>query len=848
MRIIIAAFFFLFSLNTSAQRLYGTVYTENGDLLPYASVTVKGGSLGASANEKANFSFLLPAGKHTIVCQHIGYASQEKTIDIKEDKELVFVLRAQQLQMGEVIVKTGDEDPAYEIIRQAIKKRPEYDRRVTAFSVDLYTKDMMKLRSFPKRIMGRKLPASDREDMGLDSAGQGIIYLSESVAKVNVQEPGKFKMEVESSRVSGSGGFGFTFPAFISLYKNNVKIFTERINPRGFISPIADGALRYYKYKFLGTFWEDGKAVNSIRVIPRRAYEPLFSGTINITDNDWRIFSFDLMLTKTSQLELLDTLSITQQHVPVGHDTWRVKNQLLHFNFNQFGIDAAGNFLNVYSNYNIKPAFKKNFFDNIIIKYDTAVNKRTKAYWDSTRPVPLENEELQDYKVKDSIYEVRKDAGFTQLTADSLNRRQGKVKLTQVIFTGVQRTRYSTKQNVNWGLKGIVPNMEFNNAEGVVVNLDANINTYLKKWKTRFAFEPHVRYGFGNNHLNAWANLQFRTRDLEAAQKIKRYSWDFAGGKRVSEFNKESLLRPLFNSIGILLYGKNNIKTYENYFGSIVYSKNFESGIRFTINGLFEDRIPLYNTNKFTIFKKDSIHITPNYPVEQLSAQFEPHQASIVSASISFKPGQKFIQLPYRKIPVGSKYPTFTFSYAKGIKDLFGSDVDFDKWRISVKDNMNLKLAGQLDYHIGVGGFLNSNKVYIQDYKHFNGNRSIAASEYLNSFQLATFYEYSNTASFYSYVHGEYHLNGLLTNKIPLFKRLNWNLVMGSNAFYVNSSANYVEVFAGLENILKVLRIDFVAAYKNGTQGSTGIRIGAGGILGGSLSVNRKDNSMEINF
>ena len=101
-------------------------------------------------------------------------------------------------------------------------------------------------------------------------------------------------MEAISSRVSGSNSFGFAFPAFISLYTNNVKLFTERLNPRGFVSPIADGAIRYYKFKFLGTFWEDGKAVNSIRVTPRRQYEPLFSGVINITDEDWRIQSFDL--------------------------------------------------------------------------------------------------------------------------------------------------------------------------------------------------------------------------------------------------------------------------------------------------------------------------------------------------------------------------------------------------------------------------------------------------------------------------------------------------------------------------------------------------------------------------
>ncbi|MBK7306152.1 MAG: hypothetical protein IPI88_03370 [Chitinophagaceae bacterium] len=39
-----------------------------------------------------------------------------------------------------------------------------------------------------------------------------------------------------------------------------------------------------------------------------------------------------------------------------------------------------------------------------------------------------------------------------------------------------------------------------------------------------------------------------------------------------------------------------------------------------------------------------------------------------------------------------------------------------------------------------------------------------------------------------------------------------------------------------MENILKIFRVDFVAAYSEGKTTTTGIRIGAGGILGGSLT------------
>jgi len=831
--------FLFFANSASAQKIYGTVFSDKGDLLPYASITIKGTSTGTSANDKAKFSFTVAPGTYIVVCQYIGYKTQEKNITVKrEDAELTFIITAQQLDMTEVIVKSG-EDPAYEIIRQAIKKRSFYNEQVSGFECGLYTKDLMKLRKLPKKILGRKIPDEDLKDMGLDSNRKGIIYLSESVAKVYVQQPDKFKMEVISSRVSGSDGFGFTFPTFISFYQNNISVFLDRLNPRGFVSPIADAAISVYKYKYLGSFNEDGKEINSILVIPRRNYEPVFSGTINITDGDWRIHSLDLVLTKTSQLEIVDTLHITQFHVPVGNDVWRVKNQHINFTFKQFGIDAIGNFVSVYSDYKINPVFAKNRFDKIIVNYDTASNKRPVAYWDTTRPMPLEAEEKMDYKVKDSIFLVNKDSILSQASVDSMNKKQGKLKLYNIFWKGLNRTKYTVNGNHSWGVEPLLQGLEYNTVEGLVVNFYPYYNRYLKKIKTNFSFEPNLRYGFGNTHLNAWADLIFRTRDWETDKKLKRQSWTISGGKRVSQINKANPITPLSNSISTLLYGNNFMKIYENYFASVSFSKRYESGLRFSVNALYEDRMPLNNTTDFVIFKNNVKNITPNYAYKDtIPYPSVAHQAIIVSFDISIKPGQRYIQYPNRKMSLGSNYPTFSLSYTKGIQNIFGSDVNFDKWRFSINDDKNFKLAGLLKYKVGIGGFLNTRKVFIQDYQHFNGNRTLRASEYVNSFQLAGYYDNSTASSFYTFGHLEHHFNGLLTNKIPLFKRLNWNLVGGGNAFYVNGKNNYVEVFAGLENVLKVFRVDFVAAYSNGKSTTTGIRIGTGGILGGSMGRN----------
>jgi hypothetical protein len=59
-----------------------------------------------------------------------------------------------------------------------------------------------------------------------------------------------------------------------------------------------------------------------------------------------------------------------------------------------------------------------------------------------------------------------------------------------------------------------------------------------------------------------------------------------------------------------------------------------------------------------------------------------------------------------------------------------------------------------------------------------------------------------------------------------LFRKLNWHLVAGSNAFYVNKNNNYTEGFIGIENIFKILRLDLVWGFEQGKQSARGFRIG----------------------
>ena len=395
-----------------------------------------------------------------------------------------------------------------------------------------------------------------------------------------------------------------------------------------------------------------------------------------------------------------------------------------------------------------------------------------------------------------------------------------------MLFTGQNFSK--EKRRVTYSVNSLIDAVNFNTVEGLVVNIKGNyrrrLDTTLVSRKS-INVSPYLRYGFSNKHLNAGV--------LTSINLGRKYltSFSLSGGKDVYQFNNLSTFTERNNSISTLFLEKNLLKIYEAWFTRASFTKGVGEGLVFRTSLNYQDRMPLENTSGYTFYDVKNRIFTPNFPTELISRNITRHQAFIFSAGVTWQPGARYIEFPGNKFNIGSKYPTFNFDYIKGLKDILGSDVDYDKWRFVMNDDINLKLSGTVNYRFSIGGFVNTKKVQIPDYQHFNGNQSVFASAYLNSFQLAPFYLNSTTTNFYSTLNLEHHFNGLLTNKLPLLKKLKWNLVAGTNAFFVNSDNNYMEVFVGLENILKLFRVDFIQSFTANHIPYSGITIGMNGAL-----------------
>ena len=801
----------LLYLNSFSQLVSGIVRDAEGNTLPYASISIQGTLHGATANSEGKyFLHISKPGKYTLICQYVGYKRDVSNITIeKDDLTVDFKLTVIDFKLEEVVVRSGD-NPANDIIKKTIEKRPYYAKQLDKFSCEVYTKGIFRLRGYPNKLLGKKLDFGDG-----DTSKQKIIFLSETISSYSVDKPANSKIVVHSSKVSGNGnGFGLAAPQFYSIYNNNVAIGTN-LNPRGFISPIADNARNYYRYKYEGAFFEDGRQISKIKVIPKRKYEPLFSGYINIVEDEWRIHSIKLVLTKESQMELLDTLRIDQIYVPYTKDVWVIQNQVIYPAAKIFGVDGYGSFINVYSKFDPAPDFPKKYFSNTVLEYNDTSRRKTDEFWDDTRPVKLMNEEIQDYRKKDSLEQLSKNPSYL----DSVDRENNKINLIGTLVTGQDFRKEKTRSEYH--IRSLSEIVSFNVVEGLTVNAGVTYTRRLDSiiGRRTIRITPNLRYGFSNHHINAHLSTTYTFG--------KKYvsSFFISGGKRVFQFNNASPIGARTNTFATLLSEKNLLKLYEAYYLNTSFTKGVGSGLTWTAGFQYQDRSPLENTNEYSFKDVKNRDFTPNYPNELISSNIIKHQAFSVNIGISWQPGAKYIQLPDQKINIGSKLPTMSLVYTQGINGFLGSDVNYSKWKFTLTDIMRFKLAGVFNYRVGVGGFLSAKKVGVIDYFHFNGNIARFANAYLNSFQLLPIYEFSNTSKFYMLAHIEHHFNGFITNKIPGLKKLNWYLVGGANTFHVNKT-DYLEVFGGFENIFKVLRIDYVFSFRDGMGGRSTFRIG----------------------
>lgn len=891
--LLLFSFYLFFSFDSNAARLFGKATASDGETMPFLTVYEEGTTYGTTTNQDGNYFLELTEGTHQIVFRYVGFQSQTHTVIIKngQNVELNVVMQPSTQGLKEVVVTSNGEDPAYNVIRQAQKKREFYRTQNKAFSCDVYIKNVQKLDEFK---VPKMLENDEMEEFRKQWEKNKIVYFSESVSKYYFLAPNKRKEVVISSKVSGDrGGFSWNSALYLSfdIYENTIN---APIGDRPFVSPIAAGAMMYYEYQHEGEFMDKGVNVHKIRVFPRSKGQPLFGGLIYIQDSTWRVHSTDLEVSKDVGLEFIDKLNIKQTFVPISKNTgnlsddiWLCSTQSFLFNYSvgMMGVKVVGHgsYVGSFSNYDVTPNFTKaqleadtkgqklptfdlskkdkkkltdkkesaktevsetenikiddlqeknnptetenvaqntnqdsisnlktdletmvlesKFFNKEISVVSDSSNLKSAEYWESIRSVPLTEEESEHYVRSDSVEKAHNDPVYL----DSMDRKANKFKALDLLMGYTYQSR---KRELTFNFVPITQNIQANTIEGYVLNAGINLTKFRKRNFSTTQVGLDGRYGFKSERFYAKGNFLHRFNQTNSAYIYLQ------GGSFVEQFDADAI-SPAINGIYTLFREENYLKMYEKRFAQVSTGARIFDGAFLRLQGAFEQRIPLQNANPRLkpYFDRDNVEFTPNIPTDFDGNEvfFEKHNAFIFKAQLRYRIGEKYILRPKQRITIESNYPTFTLTYSQGIPTIFDSKTDFGQLTLNIKDDVSLGVVGSLNYDAQAGTFLWNNYTSFADNFHFQTSPLLLAQSRLRQFLLLPYYQYSTIDNFAEF-HAEHHFNGYIMNRIPLMKKLKWQLVAGVHYLYTPNTPNYTEVSVGFERIFKILRVDAVWA------------------------------------
>jgi len=799
---------FLLITTIVQSQITGIVKDTSGQPLPYVNIFIENTYKGTTSNEDGYFELnISKTGNHTVVFQFLGYKTLQKKLEISQFPHAIdVVLEEENINLNEVVID-AKENPANQIIKAAIAKRQLHLEKLNAYTADFYSKGIIRIVDAPENFMGQDVGDFDG---ALDSTRTGILYLSETMSKIKYLKPELFE-SVTASKVSGNStgiSFNSAMDVDFNLYNNTVNINND------IISPIADYAFNYYKYKLEGEFYDDeGHLIHKINIIPKRENDRVFSGSIYIVEDTWALYGIDIQV-KGSQIQVLaaDTIRIRQNLTyDKSEDQWLVRAQTIDFDYSFLGFKGDGSFVANYTNYILDPESTDRNNKNEILVFEKDANKKEVEFWNNKRPVPLTTEELKDYIRRDSLETLRSSKTYL----DSIDTENNKFKIINLL------TGYSFKNSFkkrSFRISGPLEGVHFNTVQGYNVSLDANFTKRYNNYKNFVSIDGDLNYSVETKRLRGTLGGRYKFNAINNATAWANF------GAKTQQFNRSNPISNLHNDISSLFFENNFMKIYDKQFAEIGYAQELFNGLRFSSQIAYENRKVLFNTSDEVINPQDNIEYTSNNPLAPNdfgSAPFTNHDLILLDLGIGIRFGEKYMSYPDLKFNISnSDYPQLYFNYSKGFSASV-SDYNFDHFNVRLRQNINLKTTGILKYNLSTGTFFENKDLAFTDYKHFNGNLTHVNTKgnYLSSFKNMGYYDFSTSNNYFEY-HLEHDFKGYILGKIPWVNTLNLNLVIGAHGIGIKNESPYKEFNIGLGNIgwkkYRFLRVDYVRSYVNG--------------------------------
>ena len=787
----VIALFITLNAHSQQTKVRGVVIDgETKETLPFVNIVFKNTTIGTITDFDGNYFIQSTTKTDTLEFSMIGYETVYKVIKRNTYQELNIELEPSDVTLNEIVVKPG-ENPAWRIMRNIVAKKKENNPyRFEGYQFESYNKIQMDINNVDDKFRNRKVFNNFEFvfQFADTSAETGKAYLpmliSESVSDFYYQKrPFKKKEIIKATQISGVENNSisqYTGQMYVdvNVYDNFFNLFTHE-----FTSPFSDFWKLTYKYYLLDSTYINGKYCYHISFRPRRKQEFTFTGEFWVHDTTFAIQKIKARISDGINLNYVNDL-IVEQEFDYIDSCWFLarENVFVDFNITDRTTGFFGRKYMSRRNIKINPKYPDNFFasdapEESIVLDNSKTSDTTQ--WNQLRHVQLSEKEQDIYIMVDSVKNVPIFRSF--------------VDIINLLTVGYYVHNW-------WEFGPYFKTYSFNPIEGHRIRFGGRTSN---QFSTKLMLYGHVAYGTSDKMLKYRLGTLYMFNKLPRRALDIQYKYDIEQlGQSVNAFTEDNILATILSRTP-----NDNLLMVNDF--KINYEHEWHQGFANTFHVNYKriypsQKIPFENTAANTVVKYV--------------------QALEFSVNTHFAYNEKFVMGEFERISLGSEYPTLDLKLVGGIQNKLKPGFEYFRAVAVVSHHFDINPFGEFQYKIEIGKLLGH--VPFPLLKLHEGNETYAFDSY--AFNMMNFYEFASDT--YTSLYIEHHFQGFFLNKLPFLRKLKLREVLyGKGLIGQISDKNsramgildfpatltdvnkpYFEAGFGIENILKVFRIDAI--------------------------------------
>ena len=805
---------------------------NTGEAIPWVSIVLKGTTTGTNTGNDGSYLIETTVKADEIVFTFIGYQTESRDIKTGVTQTIDISLKLSDIALNEVTIKPkrkeykNRDNPAVVLIGKVIGKKDlnrkdtysylEYNKyEKIQFALSNITEGFKQSGLFSdfrfifdnldttKRIGNDVLPFFIREVIS------DHYYRKEPEATkeiVRAEKTINFEKYLDNKGVSANLNYLYQD---INIYDNEILFMTNK-----FLSPIANTAPAFYRYYILDTLTV--KDVKCIKLFfePRNKADFLFHGDIYVTlDSTYAVRKIDMGINRNINIDWIQDISISQDFEQFAEKQWMLSKE-------EISIDAGlvknslglyGQRTIYYQNYHINEPVEDKIFNGPVTDEMIDPSSNAPGFWEANRQAPLTRSETGIYAMADTIQKI-----------PSFRRKMDIVMLLTTEFLNLGKFEIGPVSSF----------YSFNTVEGSRFRFGGRTTPDFSK---KITFDGYAAYGLTDRIFKFNAGVtysltprtiyQFPVKSVRLSMqkdvRIPGQELQFTQGDNILLSFKRGVNDKILMNNTLRFEYLNEFKNHFSYLLGYVFTRQEPGGNLHFINNL-----------------PPSGNVVGNINIS------EPY------LSLRYAPNETFYQGKLYRDHFPGRYPVIQFKMAGGSKAIY-NDYDYLRLQLNISRRYYVSILGYTDISLE-GGKIFGTVPYPLLFIH-TANQTYSYQK--NSYNLMNFLEFVSDR--YISINVDHSFNGFILNKIPLLKKLKLREIITFKGLYGRLGGNnnpdingylfkfpvdnelipltytlgrkpYIEVSAGLSNILRIFRVDFIRRFTyldNPNVSDFGIRV-----------------------